>query len=62
MTKAKRFAFVKAPGRPTVHRIYGQLTDGEPTACGIRVKAGWAFWYRKEKRHLVAPCKRCEVA
>lgn len=47
----KRFAYVSLPSRSVLHRFYGhKFVEGEKTACGISMQAGWPFWYRDRRR------------
>lgn len=62
-TKAvRRFVFVRSPDSNVKHLYYGQtFVEGEQTACGIRMRAGWEFAYRA--KHFKGPyCRRCEEA
>ena len=56
MTKVKRFIYVRAPRRKTVHIAYSHIEG--PTACGRFTAPGWAFWVRRRKGDRV--CKLCE--
>jgi hypothetical protein len=66
--KVKRFARVSRPHGPVVHRYYGnRFVEGDLTACGIPMRAGWAFWIGNQGHPkwgdlLGRPCKRCELS
>lgn len=65
MAKVHRFYSIKSLNSPVVHRFYGRrFTEGEPTACGVRVQKGWKFWpgQRTPKwLDISRDCKRCAV-
>lgn len=61
-SKVQRFYYVAAPTSAVVHRFYGnKFVEGEKTACGVRVHAGWPYWLRRafDPRRI---CARCEAA
>jgi hypothetical protein len=62
MTEVIRFAYVSpAKGAAHSHRFYGRkFVEGERTACGIHVRAGWFFWYGKRGKRppLCTHCLR----
>ena len=66
MGKVLRFYSIKSPNSPVVHRFYGKrFTEGEPTACGIRVQKGWKYWLggrTPKSLDISVDCKRCSAS
>lgn len=59
---ARRFVFVQGPGGKVKHLYYGKkLVEGEATACGLPMQAGWRYASRAttlKGEH----CRSCERA
>lgn len=64
MAKVNRFFYVKSPDSHVAHRFFAKrFIEGEPTQCGIRVQAGWRYWYagkRPKDMDILMHCKRCD--
>jgi hypothetical protein len=62
--KVRRYFAVTSPKAEdlVLHRYYGvKMVEGERTACGIAMGAGWLFWIPKHAPRLhYKHCLRCE--